>query len=47
MDQPAHTERGCLKTGLDHIEVIEPFRAFPRPGSVTVNDSLRRPSPPG
>jgi len=43
MDQPAHAEKPCLNADPGHIEVIEPSPAFPRPGTVTVTDSLRRP----
>ncbi len=40
MDQPAHAEKPCLKTGLGPIEIIELSRTVLRAGHVIVNDSF-------
>ena len=44
MDQPTHTEKHCLNVGPGSFELIEPSRAFLRPGIATGIDSLRRPA---
>ena len=42
MDQPAHPEKHRLTDDPGLPEVIEPSRAFLRPGFVTGIDSVRR-----
>ena len=43
MDQPANAEKQRLRIAHGSFEVIEPSRAFLRPGIATGIDSLRRP----
>jgi hypothetical protein len=43
MDQSADAEKTCLNARPGSFEVIEPSRAFLRPGTATGIDSLRRP----
>jgi hypothetical protein len=44
MDQPTHAEEHHLNVDPGPFEVIEPSRAFLRPGTATGIDSLRRSS---